>query len=46
LKCPRLFLHCQRISLPDFAGHHFSAVADLPMDLEDLLSVLDEIDAE
>lgn len=46
LKCPRLFLHCQRISLPDFAGHHFSAVADLPLDLEDLLSVLDEIDAE
>ena len=46
LKCPRLFLHCQRISLPDFAGQNFSAVADLPPDLKDLLSVLDEIHAE
>eukprot|EP00438_Fugacium_kawagutii_P000569 Skav211983 [mRNA] locus=scaffold2069:14572:18674:+ [translate_table: standard] len=38
----RLFLHCHRISLPDFAGRNFSAVAELPKELKDLLSNLDE----
>ena len=39
----RLFLHCHKVSMPDFAGQGlFSVVADLPQDLEELLSTLHE----
>lgn len=43
LKCHRLFLHCHRISLPDFFAGTFLATSDLPEDLEDVLLRLDEI---
>lgn len=38
--CPRLFLHCQRISLVDLAGARFEPEAPLPDELLDVLALL------
>ena len=39
---PRLFLHCHKVSLPDVEGRTFSAMADLPDDLKDLVASFEE----
>merc|ERR1711862_716037 len=38
--CPRMFLHCRRVSLRDLSGAEFTAEAPLPEDLAAVLSQL------
>ena len=40
LECPRLFLHCRRVSLKDAAKKTFTATAPLPAELREVLSAL------
>merc|ERR1739848_754786 len=42
--CPRLFLHCSRVSLRDLRGNEFDASQELPDDLRAAVSKLRRIE--
>jgi 23S rRNA-/tRNA-specific pseudouridylate synthase len=43
VRCPRLFLHCRRIQLLDINDDVFSAEAQLPRELTEVIETLDPL---